>query len=68
MLTTSQTPKEMSSASSSELVSLGSRIVSFGEALQQGTTTVGELQQLAKACGIVFKLRTVGESESAQHG
>lgn len=41
---------------------LGARLVRFGHALQEGSTTVGELVALAQACGINFKLRAVAES------
>lgn len=47
-----------------EFAGLGARLVRFGHALQEGSTTVGELVALAQACGINFKLRVVAESES----
>ena len=51
----------------SEFDDLGRRLVRFGQALQQGSTTVGELTRLAMACGISFKLRVVGDSETPEH-
>ncbi|UZE12756.1 hypothetical protein [Pseudomonas sp. B21-053] len=47
---------------SSEFAGLGARLVRFGHALQEGSTTVGELVTLAQACGINFKLRVISES------
>lgn len=41
---------------------LGSRLVRFGQAMQEPSTTVSELMRLAQACGIHLKLRVVGES------
>ncbi|HEY0287168.1 MAG TPA: hypothetical protein VGC62_09185 [Pseudomonas sp.] len=46
----------------SELQRLGDRLIRFGQALQEDTTTVGELTRLAQACGIALRLRTVAES------
>lgn len=51
----------------SEFASLGSRLVRFGQALQEPSTKVGELVSLAQACGINFKLRVVAESEGQQN-
>lgn len=48
-----------------EFGDLGRRLVRFGQALQEGNTTVGELTRLAQACGISFKLRVIAESEGA---
>lgn len=45
-----------------ELAELGGRLIIFGQALQSSTTTVGELEQLASACGVALRLRTVAES------
>ena len=45
-----------------EFANLGSRLVRFGQALQEPSTTVSELVQLAGACGISLKLRAVSES------
>jgi hypothetical protein len=45
-----------------EFASLGARLVRFGQALQEPSTTVSELAKLASACGISLKLRAVGES------
>lgn len=46
----------------SEFESLGDRLIRFGEALQNETTTVAELTRLANSCGIALKLRAVAES------
>jgi hypothetical protein len=45
-----------------DLEKLGDRLIQFGQALQSPETTVGELNALAKRCGIALKLRTVAES------
>ena len=50
---------------SNEFSSLGARLVRFGQALQEPSTTVSELVRLAQACGINFKLRVVAESRSS---
>ncbi|MHC8348673.1 hypothetical protein ACYZT7_04670 [Pseudomonas sp. RT4P38] len=47
---------------------MGARLIRFGHALQEGSTTVGELVTLAQACGINFKLRVAAESEGQPHG
>jgi hypothetical protein len=47
--------------STTEFTNLGQRLVRFGYALQRGTSTVGELMNLAKACGITFQVRAVAE-------
>ncbi|KPB94874.1 hypothetical protein [Pseudomonas syringae group genomosp. 3] len=47
-----------------EFESLGERLIRFGQALQDPTTTVGQLTGLAGSCGIALKLRTVAESEA----
>lgn len=49
-------------AAGNEFASLGARLVRFGQALQEPSTTVSELSKLAGACGISLKLRTVSES------
>lgn len=49
--------------SRNEFEDLGDRLVRFGQALQDQTTSVGKLRQLAKACGITLRLRAVAESE-----
>lgn len=51
-----------------EFASLGARLVRFGHALQEGSTTVGELAALANACGINFKLRAVADQKDHSHG
>ncbi|MDG9884138.1 hypothetical protein N7650_14970 [Pseudomonas sp. GD04058] len=42
---------------------LGERLVRFGRALQDSTTSVAKLNQLARECGITLRLRAVAESE-----
>lgn len=49
-------------AAGNEFASLGARLVRFGQALQEPSTTVSELVKLAGACGISLKLRAVSES------
>ncbi len=56
-------PSSQAVAKATEFASLGSRLVRFGQALQEGSTTVGELTRLASACGISFKLRVVADSD-----
>lgn len=51
-----------------EFEDLGERLVRFGKALQDSTTSVGRLNQLAKECGITLRLRAVAEGEGATHG
>jgi hypothetical protein len=46
-----------------EFAQLGQRLIRFGQALQEGSTTVAELAKLANSCGINFKLRVVAESK-----
>lgn len=46
----------------SDLEQLGDRLIQFGKALQSPETTVGELNALARRCGIALKLRAVAES------
>ena len=50
-----------------EFDDLGERLVRFGRALQDSTTSVARLNQLARECGITLRLRAVAESE-ASHG
>ena len=50
-----------------EFASLGARLVRFGQALQEPSTTVSELGRLAKACGINFKLRVASDSQEHPH-
>lgn len=52
----------------SEFEDLGERLVRFGKALQDSTTSVGRLNQLARECGITLRLRAVAEMEAATHG
>ncbi|MEN5236121.1 MULTISPECIES: hypothetical protein [Pseudomonas] len=51
-----------------EFEDLGERLVRFGKALQDSTTSVGRLNQLARECGITLRLRAVTEMEDASHG
>lgn len=46
-----------------EFQHLGERLVRFGMALQDSTTSVGQLNRLARDCGITLRLRAVAESE-----
>lgn len=50
-----------------EFEDLGERLVRFGKALQDATTSVGQLHRLARDCGITLRLRAVAESE-VSHG
>lgn len=50
-----------------EFEDLGERLVRFGKALQDSTTSVGRLDQLARECGITLRLRAVAEVEGASH-
>ena len=50
-----------------EFANLGARLVRFGQAHQEPSTTVSELSRLAGACGISFKLRAVADSEERNH-
>jgi hypothetical protein len=45
-----------------EFESLGDRLIRFGQALQDSTTTVAQLTALANSCGIALKLRAVADS------
>lgn len=51
-----------------EFASLGARLVRFGQALQEASTTVGELTSLAAACGISLKLKATAEQGEHQNG
>lgn len=62
-----QTQSSAPSRSSNEFASLGSRLVRFGQALQEPSTKVSELVKLASVCGINFKLRAVAESQEPMH-
>lgn len=59
---TATTPSDSRIALQNEFSQLGSRLVRFGQAMQEPSTTVNELMRLAQACGINLKLRVVGES------
>ncbi|SPO68145.1 hypothetical protein [Pseudomonas sp. JV241A] len=50
-----------------EFDDLGRRLVRFGQALQDSTTSVGRLDQLARECGITLRLRAIAELEDASH-
>ncbi|WP_425929751.1 hypothetical protein [Pseudomonas sp. NyZ201] len=45
-----------------EFEDLGERMVRFGRALQDSTTSVAKLNQLARECGITLRLRAVAQS------
>lgn len=57
----------MTQQARSEFEDLGDRLVRFGEALQDQTTSVAKLKQLAKACGITLRLRVVTDTGTADH-
>lgn len=61
-------PVTTTPAHGNEFASLGARLIRFGQALQEGSTTVGELTSLAAACGISFKLKATAEQEAPQNG
>lgn len=50
-----------------EFEDLGERLVRFGKALQESTTSVGRLIQLARECGITLRLRAVADMEGASN-
>ncbi|XXF14258.1 hypothetical protein J3P76_03540 [Pseudomonas sp. D1-36] len=45
-----------------EFSQLGSRLVRFGQAMQEPSSTVSELMRLAQACGINLKLRVAHDA------
>ncbi|WP_236247789.1 hypothetical protein [Pseudomonas mosselii] len=51
-----------------EFDDLGERLVRFGRALQDSTTSAGRLNQLARECGITLRLRAVADMEGSSHG
>lgn len=53
---------EQAARQRSEIGDLGQRLVRLGQALQEGSTTVGDLARLATACGIKLHMRAVAES------
>lgn len=59
---TATSPSGSRIALQDEFSQLGCRLVRFGQAMQEPSTTVNELMRLAQACGINLKLRVVGES------
>lgn len=65
---TATTPRGSRTALHNESNQLGSRLVRFGQAMQEPSTMVSELMQLAQACGINLKLRMVAESEGRSDG
>ncbi|WP_434569200.1 hypothetical protein [Pseudomonas sp. Z3-8] len=65
---TATTPSDRRIALQNEFNQLGSRLVRFGQAMQEPSTTVSELTQLAQACGINLKLRMMAESEGRSDG
>ncbi|WP_223472856.1 MULTISPECIES: hypothetical protein [unclassified Pseudomonas] len=62
---TATSPGSSRIALQDEFSQLGSRLVHFGQAMQEPSTTVSELMRLAQACGIDLKLRMVAESQEA---
>lgn len=50
-----------------EFGDLGQRLVRLGQALQEGSTTVGDLTRLATACGIKLHMRVVADTEGASN-
>ncbi|WP_058545776.1 hypothetical protein [Pseudomonas fluorescens] len=65
---TATTPSGSRIALQNEFHQLGYRLVRFGQAMQEPSTTVSELTQLAQICGINLKLRIVAESEGRSDG
>jgi hypothetical protein len=65
---TATTPSDGRIALQNEFSQLGTRLVRFGQAMQEPSTTVSELTQLAQACGINLKLRMAAESEGRSDG
>lgn len=61
-MSTMTTGSTITQSAGNEFASVGARLVRFGQALQEPSTTVSELSKLAGACGISLKLRTVSES------
>ncbi|AMS13180.1 hypothetical protein PCAU_1945 [Pseudomonas chlororaphis subsp. aurantiaca] len=61
-------PTSTTSSQGNEFANLGARLIRFGQALQEGSTTVGELTSLAAACGISFKLKATAEQGEPQNG
>lgn len=49
-----------------DFAQLGARLVRFGRALQEPSTTVEVLTRLAAECGITLKLRVAADQESQQ--
>lgn len=65
---TTKTPSASQIPLQNEFSQLGSRLVQFGQAMQEPSTTVSDLMRLAQACGINLKLRVVAESQEATGG
>jgi hypothetical protein len=65
---TTKTPSASQISLQNEFSQLGSRLVRFGQAMQEPSTTVSDLMRLAQACGINLKLRVVAESQEATGG
>lgn len=65
---TATTPSDGRIALQNEFSQLGTRLVRFGQAMQEPSTTVSELTQLAQACGINLKLHMAAESEGRSDG
>lgn len=58
----SQVSQETRQTIANDLSKLGERLIRFGQALQDPSTTVGQLTGLASSCGIHLKLRATAES------
>lgn len=65
---TATTPGDSRTALHNEFNQLCSRLVRFGQAMQEPSTTVSELMLLAQACGINLKLRMAAKSEGRSDG
>lgn len=57
----------MTKPTRNEFEDLGERLVRFGKALQDSTTSVGRLDRLARECGITLRLRAVTDLEGIGH-
>lgn len=56
--------QQRTTAAGNDFAQLGTRLVRFGQALQEPSTRVSELVALAMACGIKLQMRVVAESGS----
>lgn len=64
---TATSPSGSRIALQDEFSQLGSRLVRFGQAMQEPSTTVNELMRLAQACGINLKLRVAPDARERAH-